>query len=689
MYYEDGELYEFREFPDGLMYRANGPQGEGFYDPKTFRMERTVAQANQEAQELRGDGAGQDITGDEDETVAVSKGQGGQGDGAGQGGIWGPPSDWPAGEAWPPRKKIGTDIKGDVFGIDWEAYYTIKDREKPKANKFEGFSLPEAQSLAQAMEQMGQTGYAPEYDPKTNKYRVVKQTPQTAPVRAELVELGNGWFATTQPNGQMGQPYRLDAPKVEEKLPTGYQVVQNEDGSKVILDAQGNFQQYVPRPQTPSLEDMMAEELIAGNGDGAQRLWDFKSQMTPYQQEQVALAYMQEGRAAFDQQLRYAQSPGDLLTLVAMQRGEIPGQATPGEYGRVLPPSRALGALPGLGGGPGAVSGPRPLPVGASSQPQGLASLGESVEQKQARLAGYQAKGLPPSDVPAPVVPNPVSQMQGSDYRPQEWEPDDVQASTVDPAAQQELDAWYASEKAIIAQRDADGEFNDAEEARLEYDNLAAEYQRRVAALPVSPTATPGPTQTLSASTTPLPVTTLGGNAGRLPGGELALAGAPRGADLKSFLNSNAPADQKYAAWQANLARGGPRPYTAPGPQRLLGSNPNLPFGGPIAPTLASPLAPKTATGGFPSFLREAVGNNVLTRGAETPRLSLPALGSLPYRSAQTRAMQTPEERGFYEAGVALQGLPVASFLEQEREATSIGAPRRPQTRYRPGRLAF
>ena len=78
-------------------------------------------------------------------------------------------------------------------------------------------------------------------------------------------------------------------------------------------------------------------------------------------------------------------------------------------------------------------------------------------------------------------------------------------------------------------------------------------------------------------------------------------------------------------------------------------------------------------------------------RGRNVPPVPVPfpELGSLRFRSAQSRRNMLPIERRAFENAVQRQGVPLEDFLEQEHRATSIGGPRSLRARFQPTRIRF
>ena len=386
----------------------------------------------------------------------------------------------------------------------------------------------------------------------------------------------------------------------------------------------------------------------------------------------------------------------------------------PDQYGRVLPESRAFGMLGGLGQPPVSAA-PQPL----AEAPMSQARAGPLATQAQ-RIAALgftsQPQGLGggvPAGLTGPTAAPPTLQPLGG-----------APAAPVGPAAAptglaapsvggkpsltpQEL---ARLEQLLIEQVDA------REIDQDEADAILAEARAKVV-----PPAGPGPAQ--PPGFLPMPRLDKYGFVivpGEPTPGEASILGSPplkgltpptmegaaqpwtdpdayREYHRQNVLRRYQAGEITYEQGQAELGLATTdinyKPPRQPVTPQPLGGVSRVPgrLGGQLS-VGGSPQGlsqPGRNGGGYPSFIREAVGSNVLNRLSETPRVSLPALGSLPYRSAQTRAIQTPTERSFYETGVALQGLPVPSFLEEEREATSVGAPRRAQAKYRPWRFSF
>ena len=89
-----------------------------------------------------------------------------------------------------------------------------------------------------------------------------------------------------------------------------------------------------------------------------------------------------------------------------------------------------------------------------------------------------------------------------------------------------------------------------------------------------------------------------------------------------------------------------------------------------------------------PSFLPYSVRRVGIEGGSLGQAVQFPSLGSLRFRSAQTRLNMLPSERAAYERAIELQGIPLQDFLQQEERATTPGGPLRRRVRFAPHRFA-
>lgn len=95
-------------------------------------------------------------------------------------------------------------------------------------------------------------------------------------------------------------------------------------------------------------------------------------------------------------------------------------------------------------------------------------------------------------------------------------------------------------------------------------------------------------------------------------------------------------------------------------------------------------------TQGYPSYIREALGRQILSGAALTPRKQLPALGGMRFPSAQALRRMSPIERDFFKTALAGQGISgrvLDVYEEQRKRATIPAGERRKRIRYRTQRI--
>ena len=96
-----------------------------------------------------------------------------------------------------------------------------------------------------------------------------------------------------------------------------------DDGSVEVWNSDGTYQTLIPaqrqaeQPEQASIDAQIAALIEKKDFEGAQRLYDFKNQMTEAQREQAKVT-------ARDQALRIAQSPGDWWTYFSRLYGDQP-----------------------------------------------------------------------------------------------------------------------------------------------------------------------------------------------------------------------------------------------------------------------------------------------------------------------------------------------------------------------------
>ncbi|MDP2660407.1 MAG: hypothetical protein Q8R28_06735 [Dehalococcoidia bacterium] len=588
------------------------------------------------------------------------------------------------GENIVPYGDTGLFIRTDAFGDAVSNPFSITADEE----EAQGFS-----SRADAQKFLEDSEFADAYDvvPDTRnlgQFTFKEKEPgkekqgEGEIVRGEDIGGPPGTFFIRQPNGNLtsytppAQPAEAQqAQQAEPRVPS--REIPLPDGSTVLVDQFGGYLDTIPKPPTPTINEMIAEDLIAGNTAGAQKLFDFTNQMTPYQREQLALQWTQEGRQAFDQMLDYAQSPADLLTIVGMRRGELPVQAQEGGFQRIAPDSQAFqGAQP---------PGPTDRFVPAGAQPQqpppaagpvtfnGAQVPASTTDPGAQALRAMGVQGIPPPPAGGPAA------FTGQNFQALA-PPGGFVSAGGRVLGQPELDAGFEGEDPNLPSG---------------LGRSVRDLQRSVAAGHPSPFATT-PTETqIGPGFTNLsrqralaqeaaPATTFDATTGRsdkpttkLPAGWEWRFNGERWVSLNT---AERRAQRDAARFQAGATTTTPTRFQPAGTTPTTAS---------ISPTLAAQSNAVSrfgqSPGGYPSFIREALGDSVLSRGAEPKPKSFAALGSLPNRSAQTRLRQGQLGRQFYEGAVALTGVRPQDFLEDEARSTAIGGPRRPRARFMAG----
>ncbi len=452
----------------------------------------------------------------------------------------------------------------------------------------------------------------------------------------EEVTLPSGRLAIKHGDGTYSAvEYPREPEKPEQDLSENIIPVPGQPGFYVTRNAQG--QQSAPfrmdQPK-PSLDDLIVEALVAGDEDAAFQLDDFARR--PSQIERLNAA------------LQVAQSPADYLTVVGMLRGELPSQQQGGTLGRIAPEAQTNQGVLGM--------------LGGQQQGQGLGEaaqnfLGARGQQGQSVQGTFQQTA---SSLLTGFAGTPAQQLEGFAQtlrnRAQAGEP----FSTLQPLYQQAL----AETNAKTAAQGAD--------------TFAAETW-----LPQSG------------------MMPIGTNQNRYYNAETNQYMVVDKNDPNLWKVSQAPGIQ--SKWVLHQEGGAEPAGLSAAPTNFIGATSTQQLGATTAPTASfvnkttgatgtasviSPqgngfsVAPQT-TGGYPSFIQQALGQNLLNYGAETPRANYQNfVGIPPNRSLQTVRMQTPTERSFSETIPTLFGIPKEDFLQQEQLATSIGGPRKQRARF-------
>jgi len=401
----------------------------------------------------------------------------------------------------------------------------------------------------------------------------------------------------------------------------------------------GDTDQWTPvqAPAKPTLDNLIMEALVEGTPESIQAAIDLDDfARRPSQMERLNAA------------LQVAQSPSDYLTVVGMLRGELPAQQQGlGKIGPA-PESNKMFGLGGQGGmeqglgqaGQGFLAGRQ---QGQQQQQTGLGQMGQTFQQQglagvENALRQLQQQGIPHETL-EPIHQQYLAAQNRIGPVPAEapiYAVTNVPQSGMMPIGADQFRLYNHQTNQFMA---------------VDKQGLSAsEMQARLG-------------EAWGAQGSPWSVHQTGGSE---PMGVTGLAG-----------------EWRDPAKPPTTLRLGATGQPALGATTSLATTGRQGLGQPVQYTNLARTGQQGATE-YPSYMQQALGSNLLGRGAETPRLGYQSLvkGLPPMRSLQTQQMQTPTERQFSETIPTLFGIPREDYLEQEWKTASIGGPRRQRARF-------